>query len=123
MPTGFAGLFQSFDVNERVATEDVTAYGANVYGAFLSNGTPVQTVTVNGFGQHGAASSTPGFGGAGILDSDGSSATLTMDTGSTLVGSYIVTNIRATHSRVRGAVGISWELQNAGDITATWASS
>lgn len=126
LPTGFNGVFQSYDYNERVATEDVTAYDSSAkYGAFVSNGTPVATASCSGFLIVGASNTSPGFNGAGstMTDNDGGAATFTVDTGTTLAGNFIVTEVSLSHARTRGAVSARWSLQNAGDITVTWASS
>lgn len=119
LPSGSYGLFQSFDVDESVMTEDVTAYGIMAYGANATNGTPNQVVNVNGFAQAGASSTSPGFGDV----SAGAAATLTFETSTTMTGTYIVRRRRASHSRIRGAVSVSWEMLNGGDITTTWAST
>lgn len=122
MPTGANGVFSAFEVDETMAADDVSVYGSGlVYGAFLTNGTPVQRVTVNGFTQHGAATTSPGFGA--MTDADGATATLTYDTGTTLAGSYITSRVRTSHGRARAGVPTTWEMMNAGDITATWAST
>lgn len=122
LPTGANGVFRSFEVNESYGAEDVTVYGsALVYGAYLTNATPIQTVTVNGFANHGASSTSPGFGA--MTDHDGNSCTITYDTGSTLAGSYIVSGIRTSHDRSRAACPTVWSLMSSGDITTTWSAS
>ncbi len=124
LPTGFAGVFQSFDVNESYAESDVTVYNTSLtYGQYLTNGTPIQRVTVNGFVQCGTTGMNPGFGQG--TDSDGATAILNFDTTATqLTGSYIVTNLRTSHSRSRAGVPLVIELINSGDISSTnWATS
>lgn len=121
LPTGFGGVFRSFNLTESVASEDVTSYGAAVYGAFVHNGTPVLRGTVGGFVQTGAASTNPGF--AANTDTDGAASTFTFETGTTLVGSCIITSLQTSHDRGRGAVPATWEIMNSGDMVATWASS
>lgn len=122
LPTGANGVFTSFEVDETMASDDVTVYGSGlVYGAFLTNGTPVQRVTATGFTQNGAASSSPGFGA--MTAAAGGTATLTYDTGTTLAGTYTTSRIRTSHSRARAGCPTTWELMNSGDITATWSAS
>lgn len=124
-PGSLGGVFQSFDVTESQALEEVTCFGAGVYGQFRGNGTPIQSLTVSGFVQTGASNANPGFGitGAACLDSDGGTATLTFETATTLSGDYIVQEVRASVSRVRGAESATWTLRNATDISPTWAAS
>lgn len=117
LPSG-AGVFQSFTLNESQDVENVTAYGSGngSYGAFLGSGTPVQDVTVNGFVQSGAFN--PGMG---TMTSAGASCTVTYDTACTSAGIYILSGLTISHSRVRGAVGCTWRMQNAGSNTTSFA--
>lgn len=120
LPTGLYGAFQSFSAEESQAVEDVTVYGASVYGAFLGSGTPTYTLEATGFIQVGSSTSTPGFGG---MTSAGAAATVTHDTGTTNAGTFVAENFRTMHDRRTGAEKGTWRLRNAGDITNTWASS
>lgn len=121
LPTGFNGLFQSFDISETVAIEDVTSFGANVYGASVSNATPIQRGSATGFVRTGAASMNPGWGTN--TANMGGAATFTFETGSTLAGSYIVTEVASSEARNRGVTTCRWSFANSGEITTTWATS
>lgn len=122
LPTGANGVFNSMNVNETYNPEDVTCFGSGlVYGERITNGTPIQDVTVTGFAQDGAATTTPGFGA--MTTPAGGAATLTLDTGTTLAGTYCVSGIRTTVDRRRAGAPTEWVLASSGDITATWSAS
>jgi hypothetical protein len=120
LPSGHGFDVASFDPNESYATESVLAYGTANYDPYRSNATPHLSTDVTGFAKYGAAGKSPGWGAA---TAGGGSATLTIDTGVTLVGPMVVGNIRLGHSRARAAVPLSMRLENSGDVVTTWPVS
>jgi hypothetical protein len=108
------------DVGESVATENVTSYGNDVYSANVSNATPDFTGSATGFARDSAASTNPGFGSN--TNNVGGAGTITVATGTTLAGNLIISNLRLTGSRIRGAVGLAYNFLNSGDITTTWST-
>ena len=124
LPSGYALDSQSMRIRESQNSEDVTIYGSNVYGASAGTGTPYQTATVVGFPFAHATSANTGFGSMAAAGGDtGASATFTLDTGCTLAGSYIVTDIDLDHSRIAAAAKTTLSLKNSADITTPWATS
>lgn len=123
LPAGLAMDTQSMRIRENQGTSDVTSYGVQAYGAMLGTGTPVQRVTAFGFPFNGVAASNPGFGAMAEDGGDvGATATITIDTGCTLTGSYINESLDMDHSRIRPAAPTTMELLSASDITPTWAT-
>jgi hypothetical protein len=120
LPTGYKCDFNSFGINETVAAESVLAYGTNIYDPWRSSGTPHQEISASGFARYGSSGETPGFG---MVSPGGGASTFTVDTGVTLAGNYVITDIRLGHSRSRAAVPLSYTGHNSGDITTTWPTS
>lgn len=122
LPTGANGVFNAMDINETYAAEDTTVFGSGlVYGTKLTNGTPIQDVSVTGFANDGAATTTPGFGA--MTAAGGGAATLTIDTGTTIAGNYVVTGIRTSVDRRRAGAPTVWSLASSGEITTTWVAT
>lgn len=117
-----ASDFASYDYSESQAVESVAAYGAAVYDPFRASATPHASVSVAGFAKTGAVGVPPGFGATGFTAAGGA-ATFTVDTGVTLTGNFVVSNIRLSHARLRAAVPLSYQLENAGDVTVTWPTA
>lgn len=122
--------FNGFEIDESQQAESVCAYGVGVYDPWRGDGTPHQSVACTGFAIYGASADTPGFGisngtvatGSMTIPSGGT-CTFTVDTGVTLAGAYITTRTRLGHARLRAAVPLSFQLENAGDVTTTWPVS
>lgn len=115
--------FASFDYAESQSVESVAAYGAAVYDPFRGSATPHASVSVGAFAKYGASGTPPGFGSTsgGTADPDGGTATFTIDTGVTLGGTFVISSLRLSHARLRGAVPLSFQMENAGEVTVTWA--
>jgi hypothetical protein len=116
---------QSQRINESQVTENTTAYGSNVYGAFTGTGTPAMRVNVTGFPfkGNGNGTSSLGFGVMGAAGGDtGGNATFTLDTGVNIAGSFIVDNMDLDHSRIQAAAKSTMSLLNAADPITTWAT-
>jgi hypothetical protein len=117
--------FASYEYAENQQTESVIAYGAAVYDPYRGSGTPHSTISANGYAKTGAANTNPGFGATtgGMTTAAGATATLTVDTNTTITGAFVVGNIRLSHARIRPIVGLSYNLDCAGDPTITWVSA
>lgn len=120
LPSGHGADFASFDINETQQSESVAAYGAANYDPHRGSGTPHMSVSVAGFAKKGATGKAPGFG---AMTAAGASATFTVDSGVTFAGNFVVTNIRLSHARLRAAVPLTFQLENAADITTTWPTT
>lgn len=125
LPTGYNMDSQSMRIRESQATENVTIYGGTTYGAMRGNGTPIQQVSITGFPfkGNGSGTSNVGFSIMGAAGNDiGTAATITIDTGCTIAGNYIVNDIDMDHSRIVAAAKTTVQMMNAGDLTVTWAT-
>lgn len=118
-PAAIVADFGSFDVTETQATESVAAYGAAVYDPHRGSGTPHQKISVGAFTKGHAANTSP----FGVLTAAGGTATFTIDTGFTLGGTYVVSQVRLQHARIKAAIPLTFDMDNSGDITTTWATS
>lgn len=120
LPTGHGADLANFDYDETYFTESVAAYGAQTFDPYRSSGTPHAKVTAGAFAKYGAAGKTPGLGAATAA---GASATLTVDTGVTIVGVMVINNIKFSHAKLRAAVPLMFGLDNGGDLVVTWPVS
>src|SRR3954468_15219819 len=96
LPCMTASDISSYDYSETQQTESVIAYGAAVYDPHRGSGTPHASISVSGLAKTGASGTTPGFGATagGMTAAGGGSTTLTVDTNTTIAGSFVVGNIR-----------------------------
>lgn len=125
LPGTSATDIMSFDYAESQQVESVAAYGAAVYDPWRGSATPHASISAAGIAKYGASGTPPGFGSTsgGLADPDGGSMTLTIDTGVTLAAAAVVSSLRLSHSRIRGAVPLAYTLEGAGDTTVTWPVS
>lgn len=118
LPTGHGADFNTFTLREVQQTEDVSFYGANTYNAYRGAATYHMSATVGAFAAYGASGFTPGFGAETNV---GASATFTVASGVTLVGSFVVGQIELVHARPRASVALTFNLENSADtLVTTW---
>lgn len=122
LPTGYGADFAGFDINESQQSESVACYGAANYDPHRGSGTPHQSISVTGFAKYGASGKSPGFS-MSASPAAGGAATFTVSTGVSMAGSYVVSQIRLSHSRLRAAVPLTFQLENSSDVTITWPVS
>ena len=113
--------FNTFEIDEQQVVDDATPYGTNVMGVNVGNGTPTARLTFGGFALKGAAGTKLGLDGSAFTTPN-AMATLTLDTGCTEAGLFVLRQLRAQHARMRATVPVMGEAMNAGDLTETWAT-
>jgi hypothetical protein len=113
MPTGHAADFQTFDVTETMPVVDITKCGdTGAYSRAKGTGTSTMIVTAGGYFN----GSDVGFGDANV---DGAAATFTLNSGDTIAGTFVVSQIRVGYNRTAGILPVSFQLQNNGNVTTT----
>jgi uncharacterized Ntn-hydrolase superfamily protein len=114
--------FNAFELEGDQAVEDKTAYGTNKCAQNIGSGTPSIQARVGGFGKKGAANTALGFDGTGF-SATGVSVSVTLDTGVTEAGTFVLRRLRVVHARMRAVIPVTFELLNYNDPTETWAVS
>jgi hypothetical protein len=121
LPSGFNADFASWTLRCSQPVDDDTSYTDTGTGSSHAGaGTIDYNLTAAGFLKANAASTAPG------LDSFSETAgavTLTAKTGCTETGNFIMSGATLDHRKRAGAVPISYEGINKGDLTETWATS
>jgi hypothetical protein len=117
--SGHAADFASFSIRFAQPNDDDTSYADTGTGSSHAGaGTVDYTLNAAGFLAKGAASTAPGIDN---ITGTGGTVTATLDTGCTEAGTFIITGGNIDHAKRRGAIPISFEAINDGDVTETWA--
>lgn len=124
LPTGFNLDSQTMRIHDMQTSENVTSYQGTTFGIFFGSGTEILDVSITGYPFKGTTASNIGIGSMnGSTGASGGAATLTLDTGVSLTGPWIVDDISIDHSRLIAGAKSSLGLKPSGDQTPTWASS
>jgi hypothetical protein len=123
--TGVAADFNSWRLGFNHPVDDDTSYTDTGSGASHSGSLTVDyTLGATGFLKSNVASTAPGWGGtAAAIASAAGSVTLTAHTGCTEAGSFVLTGGSIDHRKRAGAIPVSYDGINDGDLTETWAVS
>jgi hypothetical protein len=102
--------------------DDDTSYADTGTGSsHIGSGTLDYNLTTSGFLYKGTTTSAPGL--ATSITATGGAVTLTADTGCTEAMTAILTGGGIDHRKRSGAIPVSYEGVNDGDLTETWATS
>jgi hypothetical protein len=111
--------FASWGMRFAQPVDDDTSYSDTGNGSsHAGSGTNDYNLSAAGFLKKGAAGSAPGFDS---VSATGGAVTVTADTGCTFAATFILTGGSIDHGKRRGAIPVSYEGTNDGNLTEVWA--
>lgn len=116
--------FASWTLRFSHPTDDDSAYGDSGNGSsHAGSGTVDYNLNCAGFGKEGTTlTTTAGFSSTTAYETP-STATLTLATGSTISGSYLLSGGAIEHAKRRGAIPFNYDGVNDGSMTETIATT
>lgn len=122
--TGINADFNAWRLAFSHPVDDDTSYTDTGAGSSHSgSGTVDYNLGATGFLKSNVANSAPAFGGAtaAVASQTGGNVTLTANTGCTEAGTFILSGGAIDHRKRSGAIPVSYDGINDGDLTETWA--